>query len=115
MAANSIYEAFCDVFHAIFVNPELPNQMRRDPALRDLKVSGPLNLSHQRIRQYYYSIRDNKPLPQVRNIEDDFKFVCQDSPELFNRNDDYPTELRTICGVVGHHLAKSKQEPQAPL
>ena len=80
---------------------QLPEQMREDPELKDLNISGPFGCSHDRLRKAYYNMRDGKEQTRTnQEIYKDFTYVCYDSPELWKRSDDTPKELNVICNRV---------------
>jgi hypothetical protein len=84
---------------------QLPKEMRHDPLLNKLNISGPFGPDHDRLRRAYYAIRDNKPVDTYR-LEESFDYICHRSSGLFNRiQDDTPQELKQICGRVGNFLA----------
>lgn len=88
------------------INPPLPREMRKDPKLKHLDVSGPNGPAHDRLRRTYYAARDKKNIPYDHStIESDYRYVCHNSPELWLRQDDTPKELQVICPAVAQLLA----------
>lgn len=108
MSLGRALESFAFLFAK---NPELPKEMKNDPLLKNLNVKGPFGKSHDELRRAYYSIRDGETVNNPR-LEEHFKYMCHDSPELFLGNEDTSQELRIICGVVGHHITTSKAQNQ---
>lgn len=95
----------------LFSNPHdnpPPAEMKNDPLLKDLKVSGPFGPSHHRLRHAYYAKRDGKPLQyDCERIEDDLNYVKYQCPGLWRRTDDTPKELRVIVPVVDQFVRET--------
>lgn len=94
---------------------QVPVEMRSDKKLNKLKIDGPYGKSHDRLRQVYYAIRDEKRVPFEESlIISDYNFLLRDSRQLWFNGEDVK-EFPVLKSLINPYLEGLHRQSGAQL